>query len=106
MSKNFSVDSRKEEVTGIDVALAISATILSVILSMLATVFTLAISFELLYFIRQLSEHAQSQQTEWDGFHALGALVISTILFVPISFLYFKRIRNLLGKLIKTFRRV
>lgn len=103
MSKNFSVDSRKEEVTGIDVVVAIVATILSAILSALASLTTLYFLFWFFYFIRV---HVQNQQNEWDGFHALGELVISIILFVPTSYLYFKRIRNLLGKLIKAICRV
>ena len=92
-----------EEVAGIDVVVAIVATILSAILSALASLTTLYFLFWFFYFIRV---HVKNQQNEWDGFHALGELVISVILFMPLIYLYFKIICKLVGKLIAFIRRI
>lgn len=95
-----------EELTGFDVFVVIVVTILSVILSMLATVVTLELLFEFLYFRDRLDARAQGQEMMWDGFHVLGEAVIAVILSVPLSYLYFKSACNLLGKLIKFIRRI
>ena len=95
--------SAAEDVTGIDVVVAIVATILTAILSALASLTTLYFLFWFFYFIRV---HVQNQQNEWDGFHALGELVISVILFMPLSYLYFKIVCKLVGKLIAFIRRI
>ena len=93
-----------EVATGSDVFVALVVTTLSVILSMLATVVTLEILYELLYLRGQLDSRAQGQEMVWDGFHVFGESVIAVILFAPLSYLYFKSIRKgvrcLLGKLI------
>lgn len=93
-----------KEVTGWDVVFAIATRIVSVLLSILLTAGTLHFSFELLDYIQlaaQSGKDTPGLEKYSDGFDKLGMLVISALVFIPITYVYFKILRHYIEKLIK-----